>query len=137
MQRIESLKIAPGCISQVAQILCENNVSGKILYVSDPIVDNLYGESIKRQIREIGRLKEEYISGNTISYAMAIAERVIATDIACIVGIGGGKVLDVCKYAAYISKVPFLSIPTTAANDGIASPIAVLKRQDDKPKSLG
>lgn len=31
----------------------------------------------------------------------------------------------------------FLAIPTTAANDGIASPIAVLKRQDDKPKSLG
>jgi glycerol-1-phosphate dehydrogenase [NAD(P)+] len=28
-------------------------------------------------------------------------------------------------------------LPTTAANDGIASPIAVLKRQDGKPKSLG
>ena len=49
----------------------------------------------------------------------------------------GGRVLDVCKYASYISKTPYLSIPTTVANDGIASPIAVLKRQDNKPKSLG
>ena len=68
---------------------------------------------------------------------MNIAERVIATDIDCIVGMGGGRVLDVCKYASFISKRPYLSIPTTAANDGIASPVAVLKRQDDRPKSLG
>ncbi|WP_230688576.1 iron-containing alcohol dehydrogenase, partial [Streptococcus pneumoniae] len=64
-------------------------------------------------------------------------ERAIATDIDCIVGMGGGRVLDVCKYASFISKRPYLSIPTTAANDGIASPVAVLKRQDDRPKSLG
>lgn len=137
MQKIESLRIGSGYIRQVAQILKENNISGKILYVSDPVIDSLYGESVKKQIMEIGRLKEEYVDYNTIAYAMSIAERVIATDVDCIVGMGGGKVLDVCKYAAYISKVPFLSIPTTAANDGLASPIAVLKRQDNKPKSLG
>lgn len=137
MQKSEILRIGSGCIDQVSNILSENNISGKILYVSDPIVDSLYGESVKNQIKEIGRLKEEYVDYNTISYAMSIAERVIATDVDCIVGLGGGKVLDVCKYAAYISKTPFLSIPTTAANDGLASPIAVLKRKDDKPKSLG
>ncbi len=137
MHRVESLKIDSGCIRQVAQTLMENQVSGKILYVSDPVVDSLYGALVKNQIRDIGRLKEEYVDCNTINYAMSIAERVIATDVNCIVGMGGGKVLDVCKYASYISKVPFLSIPTTAANDGLASPVAVLKRQDDKPKSLG
>lgn len=137
MQRAEILRIGSGCIDQVSNILSENNISGKILYVSDPVVDSLYGESVKNQIKEVGRLKEEYVDYNTIAYAMSIAERVIATDVDCIVGMGGGKVLDVCKYAAYISKAPFLSIPTTAANDGLASPVAVLKRQDDKPKSLG
>ncbi len=135
--RSEILRIGSGYIDQVSNILRENKISGKILYVSDPVVDSLYGESVKNQIKEVGWLKEEYVDYNTIAYAMSIAERVIATDVDCIVGMGGGKVLDVCKYAAYISKTPFLSIPTTAANDGLASPIAVLKRQDDKPKSLG
>lgn len=137
MQRERTLKIGAGCINQVSQVLDDNGISGKILYVSDPVVDGLYGQAVKDQIQEVGRLKEEYVDYNTIAYAMSIAERVIATDVDCIVGMGGGKVLDVCKYAAYISKVPFLSIPTTAANDGLASPIAVLKRQDGKPKSLG
>ena len=132
------LKTGKGTIKLVSKTLNDNNFSGnKILYVSDPMVDALYGDCVRDQIRQIGRLKEEYVDFNTIAYAMSIAERVIATDISCIVGLGGGKVLDVCKYAAYVSKTPFLSIPTTAANDGLASPIAVLKRQDGKPKSLG
>ncbi|HEV6386929.1 TPA: iron-containing alcohol dehydrogenase family protein [Streptococcus pneumoniae] len=131
------LKIGSGAIHQISSTLAQNNISGKILYCADPIVDNLYGSLVRSQIEEIGRLKEESCNYNTIAYAMNIAERVIATDIDCIVGMGGGRVLDVCKYASYISKRPYLSIPTTAANDGIASPVAVLKRQDDRPKSLG
>lgn len=135
MQR--RLKIGNGIINSAGDILTESDISGKILYVYDPVVDKLYGKTIRKQIEAIGRLKEEIVNANTISYAMSIAERIIATDVNCIVGVGGGRVLDVCKYAAYISKVPFLSIPTTVANDGLASPIAVLKRQDEKPRSLG
>lgn len=133
----KKLKIGSGVINCAGAIMSSENITGKILYISDTVVDGLYGDIVRKQIREVGSLIEGYVDCNTISYAMTIAERVIATDISCIVGMGGGKVLDVCKYAAYISKTPFLSIPTTAANDGLASPIAVLKRDDDKPKSLG
>lgn len=137
MKNNNVLKIGGGTINDIAQTLTQNSICGKLLYVSDPVVDKLYGERVKTQLKEIGRVKEETVDYNTISYAMSVAERVIATDVDCIVGLGGGKVLDVCKYASHISKKPFLSIPTTMANDGICSPIAVLKRQDDKPKSLG
>lgn len=132
-----SLEIGNGYINQIDQMLSSKGLFGKILYVSDINVDKLYGEVVKNQIKSVGQLKEEYVDYNTISYAMNVAERVIATDVSCIVALGGGRVLDVCKYAAYIAKCPLLSVPTTMANDGIASPIAVLKRQDNKPKSLG
>ena len=131
------LKIGPGVIDDISNTLVSSNIKGKLLYVSDPVVDNLYGDTVINQFKEIGIVKEEHVDYNTIAYSMSVAERVIATDIDCIIGLGGGKVLDVCKYAAHISKKPFLSIPTTMANDGICSPIAVLKRQDNKPKSLG
>lgn len=124
-------------IFRVSDVLGSYGSFHKVLYVSDSIVDSLYGKVVKEQIAKASVLKEELVENNTISYAMNLAERIIATDINCIVGIGGGKVLDVCKYASYISKTPYLAIPTTAANDGIVSPIAVLKRQDGKPKSLG
>ncbi len=131
------LKIGSGKIIEIESTLREYNISGKILYVSDPYVDSLYGNIVRPQIEAVGRIKEQSVDCNTIAYAMEVAERVIATDIDCIVAMGGGKTLDVAKYAAFVSKRPFLSIPTTIAHDGIASPIAVLKRQDDKPKSLG
>ena len=142
------LKIGKGVINLVEDTLNSNfsvavsngnttDYKPKILYVSDPVVDKLYGDKVRSQIEAVGRLKTESVNYNTINFAMTIAERCIATDVDCIVGMGGGKVLDVCKYASYISKTSYLSIPTTAANDGLISPIAVLKRQDDLPKSLG
>lgn len=137
MDNTEVLKIGPGFLSRVGETLSAGHISGKLLYVSDPVVDKLYGPAVRAQLKDIGIIKEEYVESNTIAYAMSVAERVIATDISCIVAMGGGRVLDVCKYAAYISKIPLLSIATTTANDGIASPIAVLKRRDGKPKSLG
>lgn len=131
------LKIGFGKIVEVESTLREANISGKILYISDPYVDSLYGNIVRPQLQAIGKLKEQSVTENTISYAMNIAEHIIAADIDCIVAMGGGKALDVGKYAAFVSKRPYLSIPTTIAHDGIASPIAVLKRQDNKPKSLG
>ena len=131
------LKIGPGRITEIESTLKGAGIAGKILYVSDPYVDSLYGSIVRPQIEAVGRIKEQTVDYNTIAYAMDVAERVIATDIDCIVAMGGGKTLDVGKYAAFVSKRPFLSIPTTMAHDGIVSPIAVLKRQDEKPKSLG
>ena len=112
----EILKIDTGLIKKVNQILRENYISGKILYVSDEVVDGLYGNIVRQQIKDIGKIKEEFVRSNTIEYAMNIAERIIATDIECILGLGGGRVLDVCKYAAYIAKVPFISIPTKVSS---------------------
>jgi len=42
----------------------------------------------------------------------------------CIVGIGGGKSVDVGKLAAHRINVPFFSVPTSASHDGISSPFA-------------
>jgi glycerol-1-phosphate dehydrogenase [NAD(P)+] len=42
----------------------------------------------------------------------------------CIIGIGGGKSVDVGKLAAHRMNVPFFSVPTSASHDGISSPFA-------------
>lgn len=52
-----------------------------------------------------------------------------------ILGIGGGSKIDVAKLVAANLNVPFISIPTSAAHDGIASGRASLKL-DRGPKSI-
>ena len=44
-----------------------------------------------------------------------------------VLGIGGGKVIDVAKLTASLKNLPFISIPTTLSHDGIASSRASIK----------
>lgn len=43
-----------------------------------------------------------------------------------IVGLGGGKSLDVAKYVAFLAKRPYFAVPTSLSNDGFCSPQASL-----------
>lgn len=81
------LKVCRGAIKLVETALRNNGITGKILYVADPFVDKLYGLKVREQIESVGQLKEEMCDYNTIEYAMDIAERCIATDVNCIVGL--------------------------------------------------
>ena len=53
----------------------------------------------------------------------------------CIIGVGGGKSVDVGKLAAFRLHLPFYSVPTSASHDGISSPFASLKGLD-RPYSV-
>lgn len=56
------LKIGKGMINLVKETLTINHISGKILYVSDPFVDSLYGSIVRPQIEAVGRLKPVFNS---------------------------------------------------------------------------
>lgn len=132
------LKIECNIISNLAHILNEFCVKGKILLVSDIHLFEKFGSSVKTNLENNNFIISKYIiSDSSITEAMKIAEVIISNDFSYIVGIGGGKVLDVCKYSGHISKKPFISVPTAVSNDGISSPISVLKLENGKVKSLG
>lgn len=44
-----------------------------------------------------------------------------------IIGVGGGKAIDIAKYVASGNQMKFISIPTTPSHDGIASPFASIR----------
>ncbi len=43
-----------------------------------------------------------------------------------VLGLGGGKALDIAKYVAFLAKLPYFSVPTSLSNDGFCSPQASL-----------
>ena len=51
-----------------------------------------------------------------------------------IVGIGGGRSVDTAKLISYNLKKPFVSLPTAASHDGMASPFVSVK--SNKPHSI-
>ncbi|HET6574651.1 MAG TPA: iron-containing alcohol dehydrogenase family protein [Fimbriiglobus sp.] len=42
--------------------------------------------------------------------------------ISAVVGVGGGKALDVAKYVGFLSRLPYYAVPTSLSNDGFCSP---------------
>jgi glycerol-1-phosphate dehydrogenase [NAD(P)+] len=43
-----------------------------------------------------------------------------------VVGVGGGKALDVAKYVGFLGRLPYFAVPTSLSNDGFCSPQASL-----------
>jgi glycerol-1-phosphate dehydrogenase [NAD(P)+] len=62
------------------------------------------------------------------------ADRVsgLAAGHSCIVSVGGGKVIDIGKVAAFRAGIPFISVPTAPSHDGIASERASLTQGNGK-----
>ncbi|MGC1481492.1 MAG: iron-containing alcohol dehydrogenase family protein [Chthoniobacterales bacterium] len=97
-----------------------------------------YSEGLKESLcgRARNALKEQGITSGFTSVASAsfeLATRLfqeLPAPIDAIIGLGGGKALDVSKYIASLAGRPYLAVPTSLSNDGICSPQASLTISD-------
>ena len=42
--------------------------------------------------------------------------------VSAVVGVGGGKALDVAKYVGFLGRLPYYAVPTSLSNDGFCGP---------------
>lgn len=110
--------------------------------ISDVVI--ISGESVRNKIENniTKSLDEQAIKNSWFIRKDASVETVSKLKIKIgevkpniILGIGGGKSVDVGKMIAYSIKKPFISVPTSASHDGIASPFVSLKGSN-KPHSI-
>lgn len=132
------LKIDSGLINDVSPLIRSIlNANSKTILVTDRIVYNLYGKLVEDQLKLDFDFREVYfVESNDISQSFGLSEFILEHDIEMIIGLGGGKVLDVAKHTSFLTKAKFVSIPTAIANDGVSSPITVLNTRNGV-KSLG
>jgi len=67
------------------------------------------------------------VASSTIWDVRAVEERIRELKPQVVLGIGGGTKIDVAKLSSARQGIPFISVPTNASHDGIASPVAALK----------
>jgi glycerol-1-phosphate dehydrogenase [NAD(P)+] len=77
--------------------------------------------------KESGSVKKLIIEGSGRKALENTRKGIRAENADFCIGIGGGKILDIAKYASYSEKIRFLSFPTLLSHDGIASPVAVIR----------
>ncbi len=77
--------------------------------------------------------KDVHVAWPTMKEVNAVIKAAEKYESEFLLGVGGGSVIDVTKLAAYELSQLFVSVPTSAAHDGMASPRASLK---DKKGSI-
>lgn len=107
----------------------ENNLN-RTLIITGPNVFKKIKERIDGKLLRKSRI--EYALEATweeINRIVSIVKR-IGEDINLIMGLGGGRVIDVAKMVAYKTNKFFVSVPTTASHDGIASQFVSIRGGD-------
>jgi len=107
----------------------------KVSIISGNNVKKKIGKKIdvslkKSRIRHVWHLA----SSNHVNTIKEIEKKVKGDKSDLIIGLGGGRSVDIAKFCAFNLKTQFVSIPTSASHDGIASPFVSVR--GDKPHSL-
>jgi len=126
-------QVDEGIINDVNYYLNRNNLQfSNVLVVSGKTRSYRHA----KQISKINNWSEFIIEDNTLSEVERLKNYINNNNIDLLIGVGGGKVIDTVKRASYLSNTNNLSIPTIISNDGLISPIAVIKNDLGKTESL-
>lgn len=120
------LKIGKGTLKDVGKYIKSSGMANAVIYFGNGLID-MFGSEVMESLNHEGIKVREYreLDSTDIDDIIDLAFE-IDSKAQVIVGIGGGKVIDVAKYAAYLRKLPFISIPTSASSDGFSSASASL-----------
>ncbi len=125
-----------GVIEEVPQVCRDFDLSGQGLIVSGPATMRVAGDKVRDLMVDAGfEIQAHETGGATFKNLEPLLEHAREMDAGFLLAVGGGSKIDLCKMAAKELGKPFISIPTSAAHDGIASGRASMKG-DLGPKSV-
>jgi len=116
--------------SQIADLCNRISTCKSALVVADKKTKKLSGDEVFKILSKANyNVKQKIVTAPTIGEVNNVIKYAHKNNIEILLGVGGGSVIDITKLAAYELSRPFISVPTSAAHDGIASPRASLKHK--------
>ena len=125
----DHLLVEEGIFSRIKDVMAdrEPNIDlKKALLVTDENLLKIYGGTVSTICGNFKDCETYLVQGGSFEQAVALAKHVVMEDISVVVGFGGGTVLDMAKYASFVSKALYICLPTTLSNDSLVSPVSVL-----------
>lgn len=125
-----------GVLPQIAQMARDFGLKGTGVIVWGPHTRPMAGDEVAQTLSDAGYDLQTYEAGDATAEAVGEVKEIASESKATfLVGVGGGTKIDIAKLAASDLAIPFISVPTSCAHDGIASPRATIK-VDGKIKSF-
>jgi glycerol-1-phosphate dehydrogenase [NAD(P)+] len=125
-----AVDVRSGAISGLAALLADRRIAtaGRVAVAVGP---GGHGAGVAARIdiceAELFRVEDASVDG-----AASLGKRLRAGAYEAVAGIGGGRTIDVTKFAASMAGIPMVSVATNLAHDGIASPVSSLEHESGK-----
>ena len=122
-------------IGKIGDFLKSLNNVKKVSLISGSNVKKIVQKKIDESLASSNIKKSWYLSKiNDTKSIKEIEKNVRKNKTNLLIGVGGGRSVDIAKMIAFNLDKPFVSIPTSASHDGIASPFVSVK--GEKPHSM-
>ena len=110
----------PGVLEQLPAVIAELDLPERGLIVCDSNTLKIAGREVNEYL-EIGghQMKKIVVEGANSQELLRVEDAVDGIDF--LIGVGGGRPIDLAKQAGFNKNIPFVSIPTAASHDGFGS----------------
>jgi glycerol-1-phosphate dehydrogenase [NAD(P)+] len=133
------VRVKPGALDRLGAYLSRGGHRKAAVLVSKglaPPLPDRAAESLKREGVEPAAWVE--VADNDLESAARLFTD-LPRGVTAVVGVGGGKALDVAKYVGFLGRLPYYAVPTSLSNDGFCSPqssLTIRGRRRSLPAAL-
>jgi glycerol-1-phosphate dehydrogenase [NAD(P)+] len=130
-----TVDVRPGAVEGLSRLLADGGISsgGKVVVLVGPGQGEEIAQVLEPRLVNATVLP---VRSASIEHARELAATLRESSYDAVVGIGGGRTLDVAKYVATLVALPMVAVATNLSHDGIASPVASLE-YDGRKGSYG
>ena len=115
-------------VGEIGKMSKDFELGGTALLVTGPTTGSLAAKVISDILADEGYTVHSITTGEASKDNLVkVEEKTKEVGASFLVGIGGGSKIDLAKLASGNMRMPFLSVPTSASHDGIASPRASIR----------
>lgn len=120
--------VRPGALRSVAAVLADQRISsgGRVAVALGCASADVVGETLGEQLRDADFFA---VRGGSVDDALRLVQEAHSGRYDAMVGVGGGRVLDVAKFAAARLGLPMVAVATNLSHDGIGSPVSILDNE--------
>jgi glycerol-1-phosphate dehydrogenase [NAD(P)+] len=121
--------VRPGAVADLGALLADQRIAteGRVAVAVGPS----QGDSVLADL-DLGAAEVFRVEDGTVNAGVSLGKQLRAESFEAVAGIGGGKTIDVTKFAAHMAGVPMVAVATNLAHDGIASPVSSLEHESGK-----
>ena len=110
--------VGHGVVDELGETIADLHLTGEPLIITSPTPHELAGDRVRAQVAESATVIVEEASFASIERVIETAH---AEEADYLIGLGGGKPIDIAKMAADEINCGLVSLPTAASHDGIVS----------------